>query len=385
LDATNQNLPAAFSHAIRREAPVYALAFLVLALTSLGLLVLSSAGRSTEGQMAVYATKQFVWLVIALIAFAVCMKVNWVALREFAVPIGVLSLGFLIVVLVPFIGLEINGARRWISLGVMNMQTSDFAKIGYLFFLSHFLATRQNRIQQFREGYLYPGLIIGAAFGLVMLQPDYGTAALFASVGGTLLFLAGSPLLYLLPTAFLGVSLFGVAIWLDPVRLQRILSFLDLEANKEAGAYQLWQGILAFGVGGTHGAGLGNGRQQLAFLPEAHTDFIFPIIGEELGLIATSATALAFLGIFLIVGLRLQKAPDMFQFLLVTGALLLITGQALVNFGVSTGLLPTKGMSLPFISYGGSNLVSMFILLGIIVNRLRAWEIIRLRAREVRG
>lgn len=373
------------SHAFRREAPVWVLLLLVAALTGLGLLILSSAGRSADGTMATYALKQGVWLGIALAAFAVSLKINWVVLRDFAPFIGVASFALLVIVLVPFIGLEINGARRWISLGPMNMQTSDFAKIGFLFFFCHFLASRQNAIGQFRQGYLYPGAIVGAAFALVMLQPDYGTAALFAVVGGTLLFLAGSPLRFLLPTAVLGGSLFALAIWLDPVRLQRILSFLDLEANKDAGAYQLWQGILAFAVGGTHGAGLGNGRQQLAFLPEAHTDFIFPIIGEELGFVVTAATVLAFFAIFCVIALRLRRAPDLFQFLLVTGALLFMTGQALVNFGVSTGLLPTKGMSLPFISYGGSNLVSMFILLGIIVNRLRAWEVIRLRAREVRA
>jgi len=369
---------------LKREAPVWTLIVLVAGLVSLGLLVLYSAGRAADGNPGYYAFKQLVWLGVALAAFAVAYRVNWVVLRDYAGWIAGISLLLLILVLVPFIGQEIKGARRWINLGPMNMQPSDFAKLGYIFFLAHFLSIHQNRMQELKVGYLYPGGVIGVTFILVLMQPDYGTAALLAVVGGVMMFLAGTPLRFLIPTGIAGSGLFAVAVWLDPVRLGRVLAFLDMEGNKEAGAYQLWQGILAFGVGGLNGAGLGNGRQQLAFLPEAHTDFIFPIIGEELGFICTGGVVLAFLCFFLIVSFSLRKAPDLFQFLLVTGALMLISGQAMVNLGVVTGLLPTKGMSLPFISYGGSNLVSMFILLGIILNRLRTWQHTPLRAREVR-
>jgi cell division protein FtsW len=185
------------------------------------------------------------------------------------------------------------------------------------------------------------------------------------------LFLVGVRLWYLLPTCFFGVSLFSLAVYLDPVRLRRITSFLDVEANRSDSSYQLWQSILAFGAGGTSGVGLGNGRQQLSYLPEAHTDFILPVIGEELGLWTTLTIAMLFLVLFLCVLLCIRKAPDLFQFTLMMGAVLFITFQALINMGVVTGLLPTKGISLPFISYGGSNLVVMFIMCGIILNCLR--------------
>ena len=165
----------------------------------------------------------------------------------------------------------------------------------------------------------------------------------------------------------------------DPVRLQRITSFLDVEGNRSDSSYQLWQGILAFGAGGVQGVGLGAGRQQMSFLPEAHTDFIFAIVGEELGLVFTLGVVTLFMTLFFVGVLQLKRAPNLYQYLLVMGALLFLTLQALINIGVVTGCLPTKGMSLPFISYGGSNLVFMFVLTGIILNGFRAWELPVLR------
>lgn len=194
-----------------------------------------------------------------------------------------------------------------------------------------------------------------------------------------MLFLAGVHLKYLIPTALVALTGFSVAVYLDPVRLQRITSFLDVEGNRSDSAYQLWQGILAFGAGGIQGVGLGAGRQQMSFLPEAHTDFIFAIVGEELGFVFTAGVVVLFMTLFFIGILQLKRAPNLYQYLLVMGALLFITFQALINIGVVTGCLPTKGMSLPFISYGGSNLVFMFVLTGIILNGFRSWELPALR------
>ena len=176
-----------------------------------------------------------------------------------------------------------------------------------------------------------------------------------------MLFLAGVRLKFLIPTAVAALTLFAVAVYHDPVRLKRITSFLDVEANRSDSAYQLWQGILAFGAGGLHGVGLGAGRQQMSFLPEAHTDFIFSIVAEELGFVFTTGVVILYMSLFFIGLLQLKRAPNLYQYLLVMGALLFITLQALINIGVVTGTLPTKGMSLPFISYGGSNLVLMFV------------------------
>ena len=179
---------------------------------------------------------------------------------------------------------------------------------------------------------------------------------------------------FLIPAAVASLTGFAILVYNDPVRLARITSFLNVEGNRSDSAYQLWQGILAFGAGGLQGVGLGSGRQQMSFLPEAHTDFIFSIIGEELGFFFTAGVVVLFMTLFFVGMLQLKRAPGLYHYLLVMGALLFITFQALINIGVVTGCLPTKGISLPFISYGGSNLVFMFVLTGIILNGFRTWE-----------
>ncbi|MBN2068061.1 MAG: cell division protein FtsW [Opitutales bacterium] len=359
---------------LRRRGSVWLLLLIVLCLILLSITVLYSVGRAESNGASVYARKQMQWLVPAGIAFFIALKINYEKLRALAWPIGILTVLALILVLIPGIGKVSNGARRWVDLGFLSIQVSDFAKLGYVFIMAHYLASIQRQSDSITKGFLIPVFMIALAFGLVLLEPDYGTAALLAATGGTMLFLSGCRMCYLVPTALCGISLFAVAIYNNPVRMKRILSFLDIEGNKADGSYQLYQGILGYGVGGIDGVGLGNGRQQMAFLPEAHTDFIFPIIGEELGFIFTGGVVLGFLAFFLLVVWRLRQAPDMFQFLLVVGALMLITIQALFNLGVVTGCLPTKGISLPFISYGGSNLVIMMTLVGLILNRLLSWE-----------
>lgn len=321
-----------------------------------------------------FLSKQAIWMVVAAAAMWVTTRLRFDKLRPVAWVAGAGTLVLLVLVLVPGIGLKINGARRWIDLGPMNMQVSDFAKIGFLFFFAHFLSAQQRALGSFWRGFVLPCGMIGVIGVLLLLQPDFGTAALFGAVGVTLLFLAGCRLYFLLPAAFSAVALFGLLVLQDPVRLRRVTAFLDLAANRDSGGYQLWQGLLSFASGGTTGVGLGNSRQPLSFLPEAHTDFIFAVIGEELGLVFTSLTVLAFVVFFILVVWELRKAPQMFDFLMVTGALLFITLQALINVGVVTGLLPTKGMSLPFVSYGGSNLVAMAVLVGIILNFVREWK-----------
>jgi len=375
MDSTRHH----WSEPLRRAVPQILILGSVASLCILGLLILFSIGRASTGSSASYAIKQSVWMAIAFGLFLVTLRIRLEKLREFAPAIALLALGLLVAVLIPGIGEKINGARRWIDLRIvpMNLQVSDIAKVALVFVLAHYLAQNQRRIGEFLRGYIIPGFIIGVPFLLILAQPDYGTAALLGAVGACMLFLAGARLIYLIPTGLLAVALFVLAIAMDPVRLRRITSFLDIEGNRGEGAYQLWQGILSFGVGGTTGVGLGRGLQQMSFLPEAHTDFIFAIVGEELGFVTTAAVVLLFVLFFGVVVWQLRKAPNPFQFLLVSGSALFITLQALINFCVVTGCLPTKGMSLPFISYGGSNLVSMFLFLGIILNCFHDWHHLR--------
>lgn len=374
------------SRRLRQRLPEAILLFLVAGFVLLSAAALYSVGRAHQPASSVYLVKQLMWLPIALGALFLTTRLRLEKLREFSWFIAGVSLLMLCLVLVPGVGSKVNGARRWINLGFAMMQVSDFVKIGFVFVFAHYFAAQQRKLGEFRRGFLYPGMGIGLVFGLLILQPDFGTAALFAAVGATLLFLSGARLRYLLPCAGFGVLLFGVLVWLDPVRLERITSFLHLEANRNDGGYQLWQGMLAFGSGGVWGVGLGNGRQPLSFLPEAHTDFIFAVIGEELGLVFTGAVVIAFALFFVVVALELRKARNLFEFLLVAGSLLFITFQAMINLGVVTGLLPTKGMSLPFVSYGGSNLVAMFVLVGLILNCLGEWNAgVQTQPREIHG
>lgn len=343
-------------------------------LTLMGLVALSSAGRSFADDPAFILKRQTLWVILGVLVFLVAYRIDLQFVRRCTWPIAGLAAALLALVLVPSVGVEVNGARRWLDLGLMRMQPSDFAKPAFVLLLAHYLASNQRQIRTFGRGFVLPCALIGVFCGLIILGPDFGTAALFGAIGGCLLFVAGVPFLYFVPTAIAGLTAFSFLVYHDPVRLERVTAFLDVEANRGDASYQLWQGLLAFGVGGTEGVGLGNGRQQLSFLPEAHTDFIFPIIGEEMGLLATSGIVIAFGLLFGAAIWNLRRAPNLFQFSLVLGCTLFVVLQALINLGVVTGLLPTKGMSLPFISYGGSNLLVMFGFLGLMLNAFRTWE-----------
>jgi len=364
--------PTASSFSSEILRPERILLAIIFALIALGIVIQASIGRATDAGLLTYAGKQAAWFTIGLIAFGVTLRINLELLREFVWPIALLGVVALVSVLL--IGHEVNGSSRWIKLPGMTLQTSEFAKLAFLFTLAHYLAKQQRKREQFLSYILLPGLMIGLPVVLLLLQPDYGTAAFFGLVGAALIFLAGARVFFLLPLAGLGISGLFFLVVHSPERMGRLMAFLDVEAHKLDEGYQLHQGLVALGAGGLEGVGLGQGRQQFAFLPEAQTDFIFPIIGEELGLTMT-LTVIALYLLFALIGLwQLRKAPNLFQLLLTTGALFFIVGQALINFGVSTGLLPTKGMSLPFVSYGGSNLVALFILFGLIVNCLRRWR-----------
>ena len=350
---------------------VYLIA-MALGLTTLGLVMLFSAGVVKEAHSLL--TKQLIWLAlsVAIGMYVSFMNLQW--LRSVTWWVFGFCVLALILTLIPGIGVKVNGAQRWIGMGPLRVQPSEFAKIGLVLAMAAFFSSHQREIKSFVKGFLLPSIIIASICGLIILQPDFGTCFLCGAVAATLMFQSGTSLKWLLPIALLAVTAFSVLVYFDPVRIRRVTSFLDVEANANDSAYQLWQGMLAFGVGGLDGVGLGMGRQQMHFLPEAHTDFIFPVIGEELGLICTMSIVLCFLILFVVVCWRLRVAPKLYEYLLAMGSLLFICLQAIINMGVVTGSMPTKGMSLPFISYGGSNLMVTFVFLGIIINVFRKWD-----------
>jgi cell division protein FtsW len=265
------------------------------------------------------------------------------------------------------LGIKVNGARRWIHYGSFRLQPSEFAKVALLMVLAWYGERYQRQMQTWKRGILIPGLLIALVLGLVFVEPDRGTTILLACVSGAVLLVAGVQWKFIVPPVFLGVAGLGVSLLHDPMRIKRIFGWLDLEKHKTGVGYQAYQAMLALGSGGWTGLGLGNGRQKLGFVPEHHTDFILSIIGEELGLVATMLVVLAFVAI-LLSGLYIAwRAPDTFGLLLGTGISLLIGLQAFINIGVVTSALPNKGLPLPFISYGGSNLLMMLTSVGVLL------------------
>jgi cell division protein FtsW len=365
--------PAAPPRASQLVNPAALIVVCCIGLTILGLTILFSASASFKQGPYFYLYKQLIGVAGAALLCFVASRVNLDYARRYSWWIAGLALFLLLLVLIPHLGLSVKGSRRWLGYGSIRVQVSEFAKLALVFCLAHYLALNQTRIGELSRGFLYPLALIGAFAGLIILEPDFGTAALALVIGLTLLFLAGAKWRYILPTIAVAVLVFTVLIIHNPNRLRRFVAFLDVEGNKQGGTYQLYQALAAYAAGGTDGAGLGQGRQQLNFLPEAHTDFIFAVVGEELGLWFTLGVVVVFAIIFVAGMVHLRRAPNLFHFLLVTGCLLLICLQAIVNLGVVTGVFPTKGMSLPFISAGLSNLLLMGLLLGIVLNTQRTW------------
>jgi cell division protein FtsW len=357
-------------HPRARFAPNPALIIVgcALALLALGLTVLFSASAAFRQGTFYYLNKQVGGAVIAAgLAWWVSGRdlERW---RQYVWWIGGTAVLLLLLVLVPGVGIAVKGSRRWLGQGALRLQVSEFAKVAMVFCFAHCLAVGQTRVRDLRRGFL-PALGIVVAFVVpVVLEPDFGMAALFLAVGLTLLFLAGAKWRHLLLTLVAAVAALGVLLLFNQNRMQRLADF----GHKEP-PYQLKQALLAYAAGGVGGVGLGEGRQQLAYLPEAHTDFIFAVGGEELGLGFTLGVVALFAAVFLAGLAHLRRAPNLFQFLLVAGALFFITIQALINLLVVTGTVPPKGMSLPFISAGLSNLLVMGLLVGLILNTRRAW------------
>ncbi|NBQ57315.1 MAG: cell division protein FtsW [Opitutaceae bacterium] len=365
--------PVAPSRAYQLINPAALIAVCCIGLTILGLTILFSASASFKQGPYYYLNKQILGVFMAGALCFVASRINLDYARRYSWWIAGIALFLLVLVLIPRLGISVKGSRRWLGFGSVRLQVSEFAKLALVFCLSHYLALNQTRISELVRGYFLPLGLIGAFVGLIVLEPDFGTAALALVVGLTLLFLAGAKWRYIVPTVGLAILFFAVMVIHNPNRLRRFVAFLDVEGNKQGGTYQLYQALAAYAAGGTEGAGLGQGRQQLNFLPEAHTDFIFAVVGEELGLWFTLGVVAVFATIFIAGLVHLRRAPNLFHFLLVTGCLMLICLQSIVNLGVVTGVFPTKGMSLPFISAGLSNLLLMGLLVGIILNTQRTW------------
>ncbi|HQO77471.1 MAG TPA: putative lipid II flippase FtsW [Thermodesulfobacteriota bacterium] len=289
-------------------------------------------------------------------------------LVRFAYPILGLSIAVLVVLLIPGVGSTAGGATRWISLGPVSFQPSECAKLGLIIFLAYYLHKQSDTIRSFLSGYAVPTAITGVMCMLVLAQPDFGAAFALMALLYTMLFVGGARLRYLVGSVVLIMPVAYSLIVSSPYRLRRITAFLDPWSDPMNTGFHIIQSYLAFGSGGLLGQGLGNSRQKLFYLPESHTDFILSVIGEELGLIGVAGVIVLFF-IVIACGIRIAyTARDSQGLYLALGLVSLIGMQAVLNMGVVMGMLPTKGLTLPFLSYGGTSLMVSCAAVGILLN-----------------
>ncbi|MCA1828701.1 MAG: putative lipid II flippase FtsW [Myxococcales bacterium] len=305
---------------------------------------------------------------IGLAALLVAMRVGYRRLEAFAVPLVFVSLGLLLLVRFPGIGHAAGGAQRWMRLGALTFQPSEIAKLSLILWLARSLARKQDRIRVFSVGFLPHLVMLGLFAILLLLEPDFGTTVVLAILTFALLFVAGARATYLLGIVGALAPIAAFLVWHSPYRWQRILTFLDPWKDPQGHGYQTVESLLGFGAGGSFGVGLGESHQKLFFLPAAHTDFILSIIGEELGFAGVAAVLI----LFSIIAWRGFKAawaaPDAFGCYLALGLTLLLALEAIVNAGMALALLPTKGMALPFLSYGMTSAITSCLAAGILLS-----------------
>lgn len=318
-----------------------------------------------------FLKKQFIWACLGVFSMLFFSRVNYNHLREWVKPVLGLTWLFLLAAL---LSPPIAGARRWIHLGPFSLQPAEFAKLAMIVYIADYMDRKRSKVESALRGLMIPLGILGVTLGLIALEPDLGTPVLIFAVSLILLFLGGSPVGYLAACFVLALPVIAYQILKYPYRRKRLLAFLSPWNDPQGTGYQLIQSLIAVGSGGWLGKGLGSSQLKLLHLPTPHTDFIFPIICEEMGLIG-GAGVLGLFFMFLIRGLKVAKgAPDLFGTLLASGIVFSVTLQALLNIAVSIGLLPTKGLPLPFFSFGGSSILATMTGVGILLNISRQAE-----------
>jgi len=356
------------------KAAATTLLLCVAGLLALGMVMLYSASMSDPGSHCLVL--QMIWGSAGLAGLLVAGSMDYRLLKKFAWAIYGLALVLLPLVFVPHVGKYVKGAWRWISVGPVTFQPSELAKLALIVAVAWYAERNQRKMAEWKKGVVIPCLFIAPILALIFREPDRGTTILMAAVTGIILLIAGVRWKYLAIPAAAGVVGLAFSLLFDPMRIRRIFAWLYLDEHKLDSGWQAYQARLAFGAGGWFGLGLGNSREKLGFLPEPTTDFILPIIGEELGLIATLLVLTAFLVLVLCGAYISFRASDTFGMLLGCGITFLIGLQVCINIGVVTSVIPNKGLPLPFISYGGSNLVLMMTLIGLLISIARRGRVV---------
>ncbi|MFC1468025.1 putative lipid II flippase FtsW [Verrucomicrobiota bacterium] len=344
----------------------------VLILVAFGIMMLLSTSIETASirlkDPYFFLKRQAIWLTLSGLAAFVTLKLDYQWLRKLSYFFWGVVVVLLVLVRIPGIGSEINGSWRWLSFGPITFQPSEFAKLAMILLLAAWYDKNRRKRDDMKRGFIYPGLFLGFTLGLILIEPDFGTTMLIGCVGAILMFVAGVPLKFLAPVGACGMAGLSFLIWQNPERWGRIMAFLNVGAHVQGEGWQLANSLEAINRGGLWGVGLGESIQKRFYLPEAHTDFVFAILAEELGVIASSGVVLLFCAVYFCGITIALKVSDMFGRFVVLGITLMISIQALINLGVVTGSLPTKGLALPFISYGGSSLLINTVMVSLVIN-----------------
>lgn len=348
------------------------LLLVIFALMGIGIVMVYSASivtaQADRSNEAFYLHRQLIYIGAALTLLVATMNIHHCVYKRFAHVLFAFSFLLGLAVLIPGLGVEAKGASRWIGFGSIRYQPSEALKLSWVVFLAAFLASRQDRLHRWKESWLTPTLCLGAVVVVLALQRDLGSTVICAALLMLMVFAAGARIRHLLAAFGVGAGALVLLILMEPYRVRRFISFLNPEADKQGDSWQLYQALISFGSGGWTGLGLGSSRQKLSYLPEAHTDFVFSILGEELGVIGVLVVIALFAVLVWRGFLIARRATTSFGSLLAFGITAAIAGQAIANMLVAIGLMPTKGLTLPLISYGGSSLVTTSLGLGILLN-----------------
>ncbi|MBK5223148.1 MAG: putative lipid II flippase FtsW [Acidimicrobiia bacterium] len=359
----------------RRTGLFVGLLSVVVLLCLIGLVMVMSAssvvGLYQFGSTWYFVKRQMIWLTVSLVALAITMRIDYRFWRRFASPLLVGSIVALGLVLVPGVGISVYGSTRWLGVGPLVVQPSEFAKFGLVLFIADLLARRAHRITSLHIT-LKPVIVISGVIAvLLMLQPNLGTTVVTLGIVAAMLYVGGVPLLPLGLVAVCGGAAAAIAALAAPYRRARITGALDPWADPLGDGYQIIQSLVGIAQGGWAGVGLGASRSKWGFLPFAHTDFVFAIIAEEAGLLGASAVVLLFLALCWLGVATALRAPDRFGTLLAVGITTWLATQAFVNIGAVIGILPITGVPLPFVSFGGSSMLSTMAATGVLLNVAR--------------
>lgn len=356
-----------------KTTPDFLLILTTLTLLAVGLIMVYSASAAWasfkhDGDSFYFLKRQLLFAGLGVIVMFIMMNIEYWVLRKWA-KVGLLICFILLaIVLIPGIGETHGGASSWLGIGAFSIQPSEFMKIAMILFLAKYLSENQKKITSFIKGMLPSLLFVIIAFGMIMLQPDLGTGVVLVATCVVMIYVAGARISHFAALGFVGIAGLAGLILSAPYRLARITSFLDPWSDPQRTGFQIIQSLFAIGPGGLLGFGLGHSRQKFQYLPEPQTDFIFAILSEELGFIGAIAV-LALFCLLLWRGIRIAlSAPDLFGSLLAVGVIGMVAIQVMINIAVVTGLMPVTGITLPFLSYGGSSLTLTLVSIGILLN-----------------